>query len=291
LACVVLEAIFRLIKTGIIEFMFLYRVSRLELIEFVIAFIVPLFAGLEIGIVVGMISSVIILIVTYAQAQVIELGAIQTKNGIEYVNPQRFQDAKCIPGISVIELRAELSFINYRRLTHKVSKLISQGIKCIVISLSHTSRIDTTGLRQVIQTIKDAKNTVICISHCKAPVRDIIKRYKTIVDPKFNIIYFVSTHDAVTYCQGIIARENLNSPLNRIKHRKSYDIRLLNTPSLEAVISPKRQRVKENNNDYHISISSSSSEVPPLNSTFSFENHLLQINMNDNNNKDTSKIN
>jgi len=184
-------------------------------------------------------------------------------------------------------LRAELSFINYRRLTHKVSKLINQGIKYIVISLTHTSRIDTTGLRQVIQTVKDAKNTVICISHCKAPVRDIIRRYKTIVDPKFNVKHFVSTHDAVTYCQNMIANEKRHSPLDRTKHRKSYDLHLLNTPSLKAIISPRRL---SNNNHNHIS--TANAELSSLNlSSFPYGiNDFQHVNVNDNN-KAISKVN
>merc|ERR1712154_386566 len=60
LAAVVTISVYRLIKNGINEFKFLLNVSRIELIEFLVALISPLCVGLELGILISIGSSIIV---------------------------------------------------------------------------------------------------------------------------------------------------------------------------------------------------------------------------------------
>merc|ERR1712045_380880 len=50
LAAVVCTAVYRLVKSGVHEFLFLWRVSKLELIEFMVVVIAPLIIGMEMGV-------------------------------------------------------------------------------------------------------------------------------------------------------------------------------------------------------------------------------------------------
>ena len=126
LASVVTVSVHRLIKNGINEFKFLWKVSRMELIEYFVAAIAPLVIGLEIGIFLAIGTSLIVNILRHSFASIIYLGRLQStiSDDAEYVDCTLFKEAKPVPHITIIEMKAELAFANnkLRSISHKGQK-------------------------------------------------------------------------------------------------------------------------------------------------------------------------
>merc|ERR1719458_1919660 len=218
LASVVTISVYRLIKNGINEFKFLLNVSRIELIEFLVALIIPLCVGLELGILISIGSSIIV-------------NLVKLQNENEYVEENEFEDTVKIPNITIIEMKAELSFTNNNRLVDKLRQLLSDGHKYIIVSLNLTSFIDTTSIRQIVTIFEDAKGSYICLSQCRPNVNKLISRYEKDVNefPK-NIKTFISTYDAVKYLQSIINNDDSdndddddNMDINNTKPQKQQN--------------------------------------------------------------------
>jgi len=245
LSCIVIVAASRLLEDGFKESRFLYNVSRLELLEFLIAFIIPLFYSLEIGVVVAIGVSLCVRLYKTSESPIIQLGQIYGGNiespQIYYANTKHWKEAKTIPNIEIIELRSELSFINHKSLTNYISNIIERNqtileeskeksnpnfIKYIILCLVHTQQTDSTSLRQLMSIFDDIDDVTICLAHIRKPVRDLLfrfnnnnanndetvlssnvsnikndKGYDQMVGNKHNLKTFISTHDAVLYCQ------------------------------------------------------------------------------------------
>jgi len=207
LAAVVCTAVYRLVKSGVHELMFLWRVSKLELIEFMTVLIAPLIIGMEMGVFLAIGASVIVNLLRHTFASVVFLGQLRTKHGddaVEYVDVEKFKHAKAVPNVVIIELKSELSFANNLRLVRKIRQLLAEGNRFIVVSLNLTSFIDSTAIREIVSLFGDAKGSYICLSQCRPKVVDLIRRYQRSAE-KFpeNVKTFVSTHDAVAYLNKV----------------------------------------------------------------------------------------
>jgi len=192
----------------------LYRVSKIELIEFCVAFVVPLIIGLEIGIFASIATSIIVNLLRHSFTSIIYLGRLQSKLSAdsEYVDKGRFKSAKAIVHISIIEMKAELSFSNNNRLCDTLRDLLDDKQKFIVVSLSLTEFIDTTVIRQIVTIFEDAKGAFICLSQCRPNVIKLIRRYER-ENSSFpaNVKTFVSTHSAVRYLQCKIREQMIEA--------------------------------------------------------------------------------
>lgn len=114
LAAVVTISVYRLIKNGITEFRFLLRVSRIELVEYLVAVIIPLFLGLELGILISIGTSVVVNLLRHTFSTITTLGALtsSTSDQVEYVDFECYEDATEVPHITILEMRAEMAFVN-----------------------------------------------------------------------------------------------------------------------------------------------------------------------------------
>jgi len=202
LAAVVTISVYRLIKNGILEFRFLLRVSRIELVEYLVAVLVPLFVGLELGILISIATSVLVNLLRRTFSSLSTLGALRSPSSdqIEYVDCAFYDDATEAAHITILEMRGEVGFVNNNRLVDKLRELLLDGERYIVVSLNLTSFIDTTSIRNIVTLFEDAKGSFVCLSHCRPRVAALIDSYeRSEGDFPSNIKRFVSTHDAVQY--------------------------------------------------------------------------------------------
>ena len=97
-----------------------------------------------------------------------------------------------------------------------------------MVSLAHTSTMDTTSLQQIVQIFEDSKDAIICLTNMRAPVRSMLHRYASLSEPKNcianNVRSFVSTHDAVLYCQKQIRGESVSLDSNATNSRENINI-------------------------------------------------------------------
>ena len=118
-----------------------------------------------------------------------------------------------LDGIMIIELNAQLSYINSKRMIDLLETIISDkeysGIHYIIISLAMTAFIDTTTIRQICALFQDllVNDKWIGFSNCGLSVINSVKKYEAKTKCSFNdnnIKLFVSTNDAVKYFKAKI---------------------------------------------------------------------------------------
>ena len=204
LAAVVAISVHRLIANGISEIAFLWRVSRIELVEFMAALIAPLVVGLEIGIFIAIGCSILIHLLRHSFADIVRLGPIETtgqSTNRRYVALSQYGDAQVV----IMELSAEISFSNSRRLVDGVRALLVEGTRFIVVSMASTQIIDTTSLAQIESLFAETKGSYIAFTECRPSVVAMIKRFESKKQAfPSNVMLFGSTDDAVLYFEGMI---------------------------------------------------------------------------------------
>ena len=72
----------------------------------------------------------------------------------------------------------------YRRLVEKIRYYVRNDVRYIVVSLAHTSTMDTTSLQQIVQIFEDSKDAIICLTNTRSPVRAMLQRYAVLSEPK-----------------------------------------------------------------------------------------------------------
>eukprot|EP01084_Bolivina_argentea_P245757 411389_1 len=244
LSAVVITAVYRLMKSGVEEFLFLWSVSKVELFEFLVSVIAPLIIGMEMGIFLAIATSIIVNLLRHTFASVIFLGQLRTNkhvdeaNAVQYVDCKSFKEATLVPYISIIEMKAEVSFSNSLRLVDKIRELLANGNKYIVVSLNLTSFIDTTAIREIVLLFGDATGCFICLSQCKPKVVELIRRYQKKCGRKFppNVKTFISTNDAVRYLERIRGEEVEDTNVSNDGH--THVVPLSPTPKMQPVTAP-----------------------------------------------------
>jgi len=171
-------------------------------VEYLVAVLVPLFLGLELGILIAIGGSVVVNLLRHTFSTITTLGALQSSasDQVEYVDFECYEDATEVPHITILEMRAEMGFVNNNRLVDKIREILQDGHRYLIVSLNLTSFIDTTSIRNIVTLFEDSKGAYVCLSHCRPRVAALIERYERDEgDFPDNIKRFVSTHDAVLY--------------------------------------------------------------------------------------------
>ena len=225
LASVVAISVHRLIKNGIIELKFLWNINRIELWEFLGAFVLPLIIGLEWGIVVAMGLSIIVYLYKISNASIVELGQIKHGNNYEYLPMELFTKTNNelikpnkINGLIILELGAQLSWTNNKILIDKINNnLYNNNINYIVISMSRTQFIDTTALRSILTKFNEIKNCYITLASVTNEVKLLFDRYKLKFGNNYpnNLRITLTIHDAVESYKKYLNNNNNNN--NNIK--------------------------------------------------------------------------
>ena len=207
LAALVTAAIYGLIRNGIMEAIFLWNISRIELVCFSISFLIPLFIGLELGIVISMGASILLNVYRISNTNVTELGQIISPNNTPHYLPLNhfsYLKPKRLPNMKLFELQAQLSWTNSSILTNKIKDTVSHDIKYIILCMSRTQFIDSTALRDIITTSKDLKHAIIFMTCIREPLKMIVDRYRLNYDGCYpeNLKMRLTIHDCVLYCQN-----------------------------------------------------------------------------------------
>jgi SulP family sulfate permease len=136
----------------------LWKVSKVEWAQWVIAFLVTALLGVTWGIVASMIFSVILLLKTSARPSTAVLGAVPDTN--IFLPIKCYEQAKEIPGIKIFRFAAALTFANREHFEASLEKMEYQNVNtmedihAIVIDCSSVTTVDTSALKIVERVIK-----------------------------------------------------------------------------------------------------------------------------------------
>ncbi len=199
LASIIMVAVFGLID--IKEARFLWHVKRKDFYLMLIAFFATLTLGIEQGILVAIVVSLLLVIHRSAYPHIAVLGRLPGTT--HYRNVERYPDAIQIPGVIVIRIDASLYFANIGFVKDFLRKLELQReepLRAVIIDASGINDIDSSalhGLKEIIEEYRQ-RGIHLYFARVKGPVKDILKR-GGILDLLGEDACFMEVHEAVEH--------------------------------------------------------------------------------------------
>jgi len=177
LGAIIIVAVINLVD--IAEMRHIAAVKRTDLIGLSVAFVATLVLGIEVGIGIAVVASMLVVFARMSKPHDAVLGRIPGTTS--WRNLERFPDAETIPGIDVVRIDAAMSFVNAqhvkRLLTDRASRLTAEP-RALVLDCSGINDIDATGAETLSEILADIDDSPATLHLCdvKGPVRDVLRR-------------------------------------------------------------------------------------------------------------------
>lgn len=214
LAAIIIVSALNLIDIS--EFKFLYKTRRSEGLIAIFTAVCTLLIGIQEGILLGVVASMILMLYRYSRPNVAELGIIPGTR--LFKNMDRNPEAKPINGVMILRVDASFSFVNadfFRDYIIEKSRERNESTRYVIIDGSTINTLDTTAVDQIKSMIGTLKNWDIelYITGLKGPVRDIVDKsgLRDFLGPDH---FFRDTHEAVSEILEIIDEEDQTSRLD-----------------------------------------------------------------------------
>jgi len=200
LSAVIIVSVIGLFKYK--EMFSLARHNRREFLVMMTTFSLTLLFGVQQGLLVGVLLSIIILIYTTTKPHMTELGSIC--GGQLFRNINRFSDAQVREDVLIFRFDAPLYFANKdyfsERLYHWVKARAQGRLKYVVFNAESVNSIDITAIIMLKKTAENLNKQGIqlLITNAIGPVRDsiILSSARHLLDEKTT---FSNIHDAIQY--------------------------------------------------------------------------------------------
>ena len=177
LGAIIIVAVLNLIDVR--EMRHIAKVKRSDLVGLGIAFVATLALGIELGILVAVVASMLVVFARMSKPHSAVLGRIPDTTS--YRNTDRFPEATTEPGIRIVRIDAALSFVNaqhVKRLLLDEAARIEGSPNALVLDCSGINDIDATGVETLAEVIDefDESATILALADVKGPVRDVLHR-------------------------------------------------------------------------------------------------------------------
>jgi SulP family sulfate permease len=179
------------------------RVKRSDLIGLGVAFFATLAFGIELGMLLAVVASMLVVFARMSMPHSAVLGHVEDTTS--YRNVSRFPEVTTYPGIRIVRVDAALSFVNatkVKKLLLSHARDVVASPRALVLDASGINDIDATGAAMVRDLLVelDELEVTLHIADAKGPVRDVLHR-AGIWDALAGRIH-TSTHDAVRAIVG-----------------------------------------------------------------------------------------
>jgi SulP family sulfate permease len=174
------------------------KVKKSDLIGLGVAFFATLALGIEIGILVAVVASMLVVFARMSMPHTAVLGHVDGTTS--YRNVERFPEAHTIDGVTVVRVDAALSFVNaapVKKLLIGAAGELDAEPRALVLDASGINDVDATGADMLVEVIADLDDmdVPLHVSGVKGPVRDVLHR-AGIWDELGDRVH-ASTYDAV----------------------------------------------------------------------------------------------
>ena len=215
LAAIIMVAVF-----GLIDLNYplqLYKNQKDEFILLLVTFFITLGVGIKEGILLGVLSSLILLVYRTSKPHIAVLGRI--RNTHYFKNVLRFpDDTETFKEFLVLRFDAQLYFGNKEYFKKELLKQLEQNGKetqYIILNSEAISYIDSSAvfmLRQLINHLK-RQNVRLIIAGSIGPTRDIL--YKTqLIDDIGKENLFVKTNEAFEHCMELSQKSAIEEKIS-----------------------------------------------------------------------------
>jgi sulfate permease, SulP family len=165
LAAIVIVAVLPFIKVG--EARRLYRVQRADFWVALLAFVGTLLLGLELGVLVAVVTSIALIVYRVTRPRMPELGQLSGTDS--FVELARHANAETYPGTVIVRVETALYFTNADALTNRLQRLErdNPGLHTIVLDASGVNHLDATAdhsLRKLAARYRNRGITVLLVN-------------------------------------------------------------------------------------------------------------------------------
>lgn len=181
------------------ELKFLIHTKRRDAIIAFVTFISVLFIGIQEGIILGLVTSVLALLLKMSKPTVAELGLIPGTR--DFKNKERFSEVKHIPGVLILRVDAAFSFVNaefFKNYILEKSMNESEAPKYVIIDGTTIGDLDVSAMDSLLMIIEtlNKHGIELYISGLIGPVRDVLRKSDISTFVKSNR-FFNTVHDGV----------------------------------------------------------------------------------------------
>ncbi len=227
LGAIIIMAVIGLVDVA--EMRHIAKVKKSDLISLSVAFVATLVLGIELGILVAIVASMLVVFARMSMPHSAVLGHVDGTTSFR--NIDRFPEAHTIDGIRIVRIDAALSFVNAvnvkRLILGHVDQLTDEP-RALVLDASGINDLDATGAEMLLEVIAEIeeRGVVLHLTDVKGPVRDVL-RAAHIWDTLGDRVH-TSTNDAV-------AAISANRPAPSDQRRHGIDERELRSTNGEVV--------------------------------------------------------
>ncbi len=163
----------------IAEMRHIATVKRSDMISLTVAFVATLALGIELGILVAVVASMLVVFARMSTPHSAVLGHVEGTTS--YRNIERFPEVITMDGVRVLRIDAALSFVNasnVKRLLLTQAHSLTERPRALVLDASGINDIDATGAEALRETIVELESLGIALhlADVKGPVRDVLRR-------------------------------------------------------------------------------------------------------------------
>lgn len=179
------------------------HVKRSDTIGMAIAFVATLVIGIERGMLIAIVASMLVVFARMSRPHTATIGRIPETTS--YRNLDRFPEAIVHRGIRIVRIDAALSFVNanhVKQLCLDEATAITESPRALVIDCSGINDVDATGVEALSELVADLDESPVTLHLCdvKGPVRDVLRR-STIWDRLDGRVH-ATAHQAVQAIEG-----------------------------------------------------------------------------------------
>jgi sulfate permease, SulP family len=177
LAAIIMVAVAGLFDSK--EIVNLWKTDRKDLAMLMVTFLATLTLGIEEGIAIGVIISLVLVIYSSTKPHHAELGQLGNTNNFRNVN--RYKKAKTDKEILIYRFDSPLYFANVEHFRETLEEKIEkhgEGLKVVILDASSINDIDSTGIHTLKVLINELRSENIEFSFASVigPVRDQLKK-------------------------------------------------------------------------------------------------------------------
>jgi sulfate permease, SulP family len=176
LTAIILVAVYKLID--IKELKHLFEVKPFEGWIWIITFIVTLFVGIQWGIIVGAIFTLVLLLNRSSKPHVVELGYVKREK--TFRNIKRYKEAQTSNETVILRIDSNLHFANITFVEEKVKEVLKarKAVKWLIIDMSGVNDVDTITVDTIEEMINiyRIKGIIILFASMKGSIRDTVNR-------------------------------------------------------------------------------------------------------------------
>lgn len=199
LAAIIMVAVAGLFDAG--EMKHLWKTDKKDLAMLSVTFLATLFLGIEEGIGIGVLLSLIMVIYTSTTPHSTEVGRLGNTQNFRNVN--RYPEAKTESGILIYRFDSNLYFANVEHFRESIEEKIDQRgeeLSLVILDASAITNIDSTGVHILNDLMEDLRTRRITfyLAGVIGPVRDKLKR-SGITEAMGEENFFFDVSDAVAF--------------------------------------------------------------------------------------------